>query len=143
MIPLELRFTICWAISEGGSNPTLEYLIELQGTNPEAFISVIDGIEKLQDSKYLGPPLVMPLPVSKKVRDLRELRVDGGKPKIFSRIAMMYTPLREIILLNGVSKKTNKALPKFTSKAVTMRAQLNSKEMSYEEIPIKDIRNSL
>lgn len=143
MLPIGLKFKICWAFWGETNCPTLEYLHELQATDIDCFYSVVDAIEKIQDSVYLRPPTVKSLPIDKKVRDMMELRVESGKAKIFSRIAMIYTDKREVILLNGISKKSNKASQKFISQAVSLRSQIKKEEIEYEQIPIQDIRTSL
>lgn len=142
MLPMGLRFTVCWAFGNERC-PTLDYLEVLKAEDVDCFYAVVDGIEKIQDSEYLREPTVKPLPVSKQVRDLFELRIQGGKSRHYARIALIYTKAREVVLLNGVTKKSKRATPQFTAKAVRLMRQVRSQEMNYEPIPIEQIRESL
>ncbi|HEX8763294.1 MAG TPA: type II toxin-antitoxin system RelE/ParE family toxin [Candidatus Saccharimonadales bacterium] len=135
-----LQFTVCWAI-DGEACPTLDYLVSLWTEDRDCFYAVLDGIEKIQDSRYLCEPTVKRFPVNKKVTDLFELRVQGGKRR--ARIALLYTKAHEIILLNGVTKKSQKATKQFIGKAVTLRMQIRSEEIDYEPIPIDYIKQEL
>ena len=142
MLPMGLTFRVCWAFY-GDSCPTLDYLEELKTEDPDCFYAVVDGIEKIQDSQYLREPTVKPLPVNKRVPDLFELRIQGGNNKHYSRIALIYTKAREVVLLNGVTKKGKRATKQFIAKAVKLRSQVKSEEIGYEQIPIKEIKQSL
>ncbi len=142
MLPMGLQFSVCWAFS-GEYCPTLEYLEELKREDSDCFYSVVDSIEKIQSSNYLREPTVKPFPVNKKVTDLFELRVQSGNSKHYSRIALMYTKTREVVLLNGVTKKSKKATKQFVAKAVSLRLQVRAKEIDYEAIPIEDIKSNL
>jgi hypothetical protein len=142
MLPRGIKFKICWALS-GDSCPTLDYLGQLKGEDEDCFYAVVDSIEKIQDSQYLREPTVKKLPVDKKVTDLFELRVQGGNNRHYSRIALIYTKTREIILLNGVTKKSKKATSQFMAKAVRLRSQVKAEEIQYEQIPIEQIKDSL
>jgi Phage derived protein Gp49-like (DUF891) len=142
MLPMGLSFKVCWAFDQK-SCPTLTYLEELKFEDADCFYSVVDGIDKIQSSDYLRPELVKPLPINKQVRDIYELRVQGGTNRHYSRIALIYTKAREVVLLNGVSKKDKKASSGFIGNAVGLRNRLRNGEMDYEQIPIEQIRQNL
>lgn len=142
MLPMGLEFTVCWAFTEDEC-PTLDYLEELKAEDVDCFYAVVDGIEKIQSSDYLREPTVKSLPINKQVKDLFELRVQGGSSKRYSRIALVYTKAREVVLLNGITKKSNKATKKFTDRAVKLRNHIKAEEMDYEQIPIEEIKHSL
>ncbi|MBH1980848.1 type II toxin-antitoxin system RelE/ParE family toxin [Candidatus Saccharibacteria bacterium] len=140
MLPAGLKFTVCWAI-EGDDCPTLLYLEELIEADEASFYAVVDYMEKIQQSEYLKKPTVSKLPVNKSTKDLYELRVKSGVTGIFTRISFVYTAEREIVLLNGISKKTNKATGKFIERAVSLRNKVRTKEMNYEPIDFDDLRS--
>jgi phage-related protein len=141
MLPTGLKFTVCWAV-EGNDCPTLLYLEELFQTDEDCGYVVVDYMEKIQDSEYLRPPTVKKIPINKSVKDLYELKIHSGSSGIFARIALIYTPDRKIILLNGISKKTNKASKQFINRAIKIRARIKNKEMEYEQIDFKAIREA-
>ncbi len=141
MLPSGLKFTVCWAV-EGDDCPTLLYLEELFQTDEDCGYAVVDYMEKIQDSEYLRSPTVKKIPINKSVKDLYELKVRSGSSGIFARVALIYTPDREVVLLNGISKKTNKASKKFIERAINLRARIKNKEMEYEPIDFKAIRGA-
>lgn len=130
---------------EGGAAPVLEYLATLRITDVDRFYATFDTMERLQNSEYLKPPTVKPLPVGKRAKGLFELRLQGSRHSQDVRIALIYPPgaKREVVLLNGITKKTNKASDQFINKAISLRAKVLSKELKYEQIPIEEIKRSL
>jgi len=141
MLPTGLKFTVCWAV-EGDDCPVLLYLEELFQADEGCGYVVVDYMEKIQDSNYLRSPTVEKITINKSIKDLYELKIRSGSSGIFVRIALIYTRNREVILLNGISKKTNKASKKFIQQAIKLRAQIKNKEMNYEPIDFKAIREA-
>lgn len=140
MLPEGLSFTVCWLI-DGEFCPVLDYLEDLKYADQDCFYSVIDGIEKLQESRYLRPPTVRSLK-GNNVKGLLELKVLGGNSRHYARIPLMYTKIREVILLFGETKKQKQPTQKFINRAIAYRDKINRKEVSYEQIPIEEIKRS-
>jgi hypothetical protein len=132
MLPEGIKFRVCWLFFEKGDCPTLEYLVTLSQNDSDCFLAVVDEMSKLCDSINLRPPTIRPL--KGKAKGTFELKVMAGTNRQYSRLPLMYTSKREVILLFGETKKGGDPPPGFIKKADKYRKMINNEEASYAEI---------
>lgn len=127
-----INFTVCWLSFENGSCPTLDYLTTLSNTDAACFLSVVDGMSKLQDSNNLRPPAIRPL--KGKAKGAFELRVIAGNSRHYARLPLIYSPQLEVIFLFGETKKGIKPPPGFIARTAKYKQLITEGGAGYAAI---------
>lgn len=129
MLPSGGSFKVCQLVL-GDEYPIVDYLQSIAG-DPPSFGTVVDGMRRLSDPRWAGPPHTAQLK-GKPYKGIFELRMMSGNR--YMRLPFIHTSSQEIVLLFGETKK--KAMPTiaFMEKARRYRDKIKAKEATYDPI---------
>lgn len=131
-----VTFTVCW-LYIGDSYPVAEYLAELYRKDTSCYASLVDAMSRLSNPARLAEPHVRPL-VGKPYKGLFELKVRTGQKGIAARVPLVLKQ-RDVVLLFGETKKSDKPTQQFLDRAVRYRKMIDNKEAQYGTIDFKAI----
>lgn len=118
-----MEFSIDFYKSGNGRKYAKEFLDELEALNSELWESIFGALtQKLKYKEFHRMPLCKFLG-----EGVWELRAHSGNDQ--ARITFCYGPGRKIFLLNGFIKKDKKKQQKEIKKAVSLKRELESREI--------------
>lgn len=129
MLPSGIDITVCQMELEG-EYPVADFLESLMD-DPTSFGTVVDGMRRMSDPRWLGPPNTTKLQGAP-YKGIFELRLKNGNK--YLRIPFVFSRDREVILMFGEVKKKAQPTQGFMDTARAYRDKINSKEANYEQI---------
>ncbi len=113
-----MEFAITYYSDPKGAEPVREFLTQLEKVNSLLWKATLAAIQKIKQQSNQRMPLSKPLG-----NGLFEIRVRANM--VISRVLYCFRPGREIILLHGFIKKTEKTPPEDIKIAMARLEDLN------------------
>jgi hypothetical protein len=129
-------FTVCW-LYKGDQYPVADYLHDLYQADISSYASLVDAMKRLTNPTRLAPPHVRALK-GKPYKGIFELRARIGAKGLAARIPLILNK-QDVVLLFGVTKKSNQPTQQFLDKSVRYREMIINKEAGYEPIDFEAI----
>jgi phage-related protein len=106
-----MRFDVTFYETADGKKPMVEFLNDVRKSQPTIHSLLVAGIKKLEDDRYLRPPLTKLVDATWKIYELRV-----GSANI-ARVFFFFQSGQRIILTHGYIKKSQQLDPKEIERA--------------------------